>query len=442
VTVIGLAGSGLAAARALTGHGARVLVSESRPGYEVAGAIAQAEAMDAVVRAGGHRPEHLEGADLVVTSPGVPEHADILRWAADRGLPVWSELEVGARLAASPYAGITGTNGKSTTTEMVAAIMRHAGLDAISCGNVGYPFSAAAAEGREALAVEASSFQLRFHKTFRPRVSVLLNVAADHLDWHGSATAYAAAKARIFELQSGDQIHVGSRDDPTAAELSRSAPCRVVWFTQGPPGEEEVGYEDGELVSRLDGERRLGVPAVDAPAHRANAAAAAATALAFGLPPESAAFVVGAFQPLPHRGEVVAEIDGVRFVDDSKATNPHAALATLQGFDRAVVICGGRSKGIDLSPLARAIPVLAGAVLIGEAGDELAVVFGDRVTVRRSASIEEAVVEAHGLAASEEVPVVLAPACSSWDMFADYRERGRRFAAAARALRDRRREAV
>jgi UDP-N-acetylmuramoylalanine--D-glutamate ligase len=441
-TVVGLAGSGLAATRALTGHGARVLVTEARPDRDVGGAIAQAEAMGAEVRAGGHRPEHLDGADLVVTSPGVPEHADVLRWAADRGMPVWSELEVGARLADGPYAAITGTNGKSTTTEMLAGAMRHAGLDAIACGNVGYPFSAAAAEARAALAVEASSFQLRFHHTFRPRVSALLNVAADHLDWHGSASAYAAAKARIFELQSGDQVHVGNRDDLTAADLSRSAPCSVVWFTRGPPAEGEVGFEGRELVSRLDGERRLGVPAVEAPAHRANAAAAAAAGLAFGLSPDAVAFVVATFRPLPHRGEVVAEVDGVRFVDDSKATNPHAALATLQGFDRAVVICGGRSKGIDLSPLAQAISVLAGAVLIGEAADELAAVFGDRVAVRRSSSIEDAVIEAHALAAGEGIPVVLAPACSSWDMFADYRERGLRFAAAARALRDRRREAV
>jgi UDP-N-acetylmuramoylalanine--D-glutamate ligase len=441
VVIIGLASSGLAAVRALAAHQARMLVTESRPREDVAQGAAEAEGLGAEVRAGGHRPEHLHGADLVVTSPGVPEHAEILRWAAARDVPVWSELEVGARLARCPYVAVSGTNGKTTTTEMVAEAMRGAGLDAIACGNVGYPFSTAAAEEHDALAVEASSFQLRFHRTFRPRVSVLLNAAADHLDWHGSVEEYHRAKGRIFELQSPDQTHVGNRDDPVAAGLSRSAPCRVVWFTVDRPGEGEVGYEGPELVARLDEEHRLGRPGTLTLPLRADAAAAAAAGLAFGLPPDALAQALQTFRPLPHRGEVVAEVDAVRFVDDSKATNPHAALATLQGFDRAVLICGGRSKGVDLSPLAEAIPRLTGVVLIGEAADELATLFGERVPVRRSDSIEDAVTEAFRLAA-EGVPVVLAPACSSWDMFADYRERGRRFAAAARALRDRGEEAV
>jgi UDP-N-acetylmuramoylalanine--D-glutamate ligase len=441
VAVVGLAASGLAAVRALAAGGARVRVTEARPRPEVAEAATRAEALGAEVRAGGHAPEHLDGVDVVVTSPGVSEHADILRWAALRGVPVWSELEVGARVVRCPYVGITGTNGKTTTTEMLAAAMRHAGVDAIACGNIGYPFSAAASEGHDALAVEASSFQLRFHYSFHPRVSVLLNVAVDHVDWHGSADAYREAKRRIFELQDGDDVHVGNRDDERAASMSRSAPCRVVWFTLGSPGDGEVGYEGPELVARLAGERRLGRPAGDSPSHRADAAAAAAGALAFGVSPEAVAEAIQAFPPLPHRGQVVAEVEGVRFVDDSKATNPHAALATLRGFDRAVVICGGRSKGVDLSPLSAAIPGLVGAVVLGEAADELAEVFGGRIAVRRASSMEDAVAQAFALA-SRGIPVVLAPACSSWDMFRDYRERGQRFADAARALRGGGREAV
>jgi UDP-N-acetylmuramoylalanine--D-glutamate ligase len=441
VAVVGLASSGLAAVRALAGAGAVVRVTEARSRPEVARSAGEAESLGAEVLAGGHRPEHLDGVDLVVASPGVSEHAEVLRWAAASGVPVWSELEVGALLVRCPYVGITGTNGKTTTTEIVAEAMRRAGLDALACGNVGYPFSTAAGERHDALAVEASSFQLRFHQSFRPRVSVLLNVAVDHLDWHRSPRAYREAKRRVFALQHRTEVHVGNRDDEIAARMSRSAPCRVVWFTLDRPRDGEVGYEEGELVSRLAGQARLGRPAADAPAHRADAAAAVAASLSFGLPIEPVAEAVQGFLPLPHRGQVVAELRGVAFVNDSKATNPHAALATLSGFARAVLICGGRSKDVDLSPLEEAVPRLAGAVVIGEAADELAELFGDRIPVVRAASIEDAVARAYRLA-SAGVPVVLAPACSSWDMFRDYRERGDRFTAAARSLAERGAEAV
>ena len=209
VVVVGGATSGAAAARVLLDAGARVRITEARPRGEVEGTVRAAERDGAEVVAGGHRPEDLDGADLVVTSPGVPEHAAVLGWAAQRRLPVWSELELGARIARCSYVGITGTNGKTTATELVAVAMREAGLDAIACGNVGYPFSLAAAEGHDALAVEASSFQLRFHQRFHPRVSVLLNLAADHLDWHGSFDAYRDAKRRIYERQGDGDTHVG-----------------------------------------------------------------------------------------------------------------------------------------------------------------------------------------------------------------------------------------
>lgn len=433
--MVGAATSGAAAARVLLDEGARVRITESRPRSEVERDAASAEAAGADVRAGGHRPEHLHDADLVVASPGVPEGADVLRWAGDRGIPIWSELELGARIVRCPYVAITGTNGKTTTTEMVAAAMRRAGLDAIACGNIGYPFSTAAAEGHDALAVEASSFQLRFHQTVRPRVSVLLNLAPDHLDWHGSFEAYRDAKARVFELQGPDDVHVGNRDDTAAAAISRRAPCRLAWFTLGEPAPGEVGYLEGRVSARgPDGSvGDLGVPGSDAPGHRADAAAAAAAALAFGLDAEPVREALSAFGPMPHRGTVVADVGGVRFVDDSKATNPHAALAALAGLHDAVLVAGGRSKGVDLSPLVEAAPRLAGVVVLGESAEELARLFAGRVPVVRAATIEEAAAEALDLAPRGGT-VVLAPACASQDMFRDYRERGERFAAAARGL--------
>ena len=434
--VIGLGASGSAAARVLVEEGASVRVSERRPLSELPNVAALAAA-GVQVLAGGHRPEHLDGATLAVTSPGVPEHAQVLRWVGERGLALWSELELGAVLCEAAYVAITGTNGKTTTTEMVAAAMRAAGLDAVACGNIGHPFSLAAREGHDALAVEASSFQLRFHRTLHPRVSVLLNLADDHLDWHGSFRAYADAKARLFELQGPGDVHVGNADDPVAGAVSRRAPCPVVWFRLGAPSPGEVGYVDGRLVSRIAGDLELGRPAAEGSGFRADAAAAAAAALSFGLPPDAVRDGIGSVRPLPHRGQVVAEAGGVRFVDDSKATNPHAAMAALEGLSNAVLIAGGLSKGVDLSPLAAATPALAGVVVLGEAGPEVAALFEGSVPVRKAGSIEEAAKLALELALELAPPggvVILAPACASQDMFRDYAERGDRFAAAARAL--------
>ncbi|GBC86502.1 UDP-N-acetylmuramoylalanine--D-glutamate ligase [bacterium HR12] len=351
-------------------------------------------------------------------------------------MPIWSELDVGAELCSVPYVVITGTNGKTTTTSLVASMLRAAGLRATACGNIGHPFAIAAREGYDALAVEASSFQLRFHRSLRPRVSVLLNLAPDHLDWHGSLEAYGAAKARVYALQGADDVHVGNAEDAAAAALSRGAPCRLVWFRSGPPREGEVGVVDDVVVARLgDGGVELGRPRTSSAGFVADCAAAAAAALAFGLEPSAIAAGMAGVEPLPHRGEEVARIGGVRFVDDSKATNVHAALHALRNRRDVVLIAGGVAKGVDLSPLRGAAPSLAGVVAIGAAAPEILALFRDLVPVGSASSIEEAVRLAHAMAPPEGT-VLLAPACASWDMFRDYVERGERFAAAVRALRE------
>jgi UDP-N-acetylmuramoylalanine--D-glutamate ligase len=435
--VVGYGSSGRAAAAALSREGATVRVTELRPASpaDIAEVPPNLE-----MNWGGHRPEHLEGITLVVTSPGVPQHAPILRAALERGIPVWSELELGARLCRVPFVAVTGTNGKTTTTEMVATIMRRSGLRARACGNVGYPFSSAAADDVEALAVEASSFQLRFVDTFRPRVSVMLNLAPDHLDWHGTMAAYAEAKARIFARQGPGDVHVGNADDVAAAEMSKGAPCEVRWFRQGRPSMGEIGVEAGRIVAAFDPSLELGQPSGGSPGFLSDAAAAAAAALAFGVPADAVAAGVSESEPGPHRGTVVARMGAVRFVDDSKATNPHAALAAMDGLSDVVLIAGGRAKGLDLSPLRVAIARLTAVVAIGEAAPQVAEVFEGAVKVRTADSMEEAV----AVAADEVSPegtVLLAPACASQDMFRDYADRGDRFAAAARAETARRRSA-
>ncbi len=430
VLVVGLANSGISAARVLAEEGAVVRASEERPNVD---GLEGLSALGIEVALGGHLEQHLESITLVVTSPGVPEGAPILVWAQEREIPVWSELELGARLCRVPFVAITGTNGKSTTTEMVASIMRASGLRAVACGNIGYAFSTAAREGFDALAVEASSFQLRFASTFHPRVSVLLNLSPDHLDWHGTTDSYAAAKSRIFAVQGAGDVHVGNSEDAAAATISREAPCRTVWIRSGEPGEGEVGYVGEELVARVDGSYRLGSPPLKGAAFREDAAAAAAAAVAFGSTPSAITEGLRAMRPLAHRGEEVARAGSVAFIDDSKATNVHATLASLRGRNHVVLIAGGLSKGVDLSPLGRLAPQLSGVVAIGEAAAEITSVFEARVPVKKAGSMEEAVRSAFELA-PEGGTVMLAPACASWDMFRDYEERGERFAREASRL--------
>jgi UDP-N-acetylmuramoylalanine--D-glutamate ligase len=431
--VVGAGVAGVGSARALSAEGARVVVTEARPEKDVSFAP-ELRAMGVDVRAGGHDPSHFEGATLVVTGPGVPPDTDVLRWARERGLAVWGEMELGARLARAPYLAVTGTNGKTTVTSMIEACLRAGGYDALACGNIGLSFPEAAREERDVLVVEVSSFQLALQGSFHPTISVLLNVGPDHLDWHGTFEAYVGAKERIHALQTGTDVHIGNRDDPVAAEISSRATCLRRWFRKGPPDEAEVGYVGDELVAHVDDVHRLGPIDGGRAGYREDAAAAAAVVLAYGVEPAAAATALAAFRPGPHRGEVVATVDGVRFVDNSKATNVHAAAAAIDAAGAAVLIAGGRTKGVDLSPLKTHAARLRAVIAIGESAADVLNVFEGSVPTARAGSIEDAVRDAFAAAAPGDA-VLLAPACASWDQFASYAERGDRFAAAARSLR-------
>jgi len=432
--VVGLGVAGSAAARALALEGATVRVVDRREDATVSDDL---RGLGVDARLGEHAPGDLDGVTLVVTSPGVPNDAPIVRWALDLGLPIWGELELGARLARVPYLAITGTNGKTTTTGMLASCLAAAGIDAPACGNIGYPFPTAALETHDALVVEASSFQLEVQTSFHPRVSVLLNLAPDHLDRHGTFEAYADAKRSVFSRQAGDDVHVGNRDDERAAAISRQARCDVRWFTIDEPGAGEVGFVGRALTARWDhAPEVLGALALDTPATRADAAAAAAAANAFGVDGDGIRAGLASFVPARHRGEIVATIDGVRFVDNSKATNPHATLAAIGDAEGTVLIAGGDAKGVDLTPIGVLAPRLAGVVALGASAGQVVRIFEGRVPTRTADSIEDAVRVAFELA-PRPATVLLAPACASWDMFHDYGERGDRFAQAARAVGER-----
>jgi len=440
--VVGLGASGRAAAGVLRTADVEVVLVDDRrdpPGADE-------------LRASGHRvvlgeaPGDVlarEGADLVVPSPGVPQGAPVLRAAAAAGIPIWSEPELGLRLYPHRLVGVTGTNGKTSTTELIAAMLAADGTPVAACGNIGRPVSEAAhAEPPETVLVaELSSFQLRFIERLHAEVGVLLNLAEDHLDWHGDLAAYGAAKARLWETQTRDDWAVANAEDAATLRLQAGAPGQAATFSADTDVDLGVGRRGDELVlAGPDGQQRALLPLGDlrsrAPHHVANVAAAATCAALIGVDDRAIAGVAAGFSPGRHRLEVVAQAGEVTFVDDSKATNPHAAAAALRSFPSIVWIAGGLAKGVDLGVLRSDLAAVRAAVLIGRAADELAALCAAQsIPASIAASIEDAV----ALAADQARPgdtVLLAPACASFDQFRDYADRGERFAAAARAVAD------
>lgn len=433
VLVLGLGMSGEAAVRHLVGLGADVTAVDEADDAMLRERAQALEGARIVLGDAAAGPDAAGAADLVVASPGVPERAPSLEAARAAGVPVWSEVELAYRLATAPILGITGTNGKTTTTGMLAAALVEAGVRAVTAGNIGFPLVDAAVEGHEVIVAELSSFQLRHVVSFRTPVGVLLNIADDHLDWHGTFDAYLAAKARLFERQTVEDFAIHHDDDVCARAVSGSGGTAVP-FSAGLPAAGGAGVRDGRIAVPRGAVIHTAALQVRGKPALANAAAAAAAAAAFGVPLEPIGRGLAGFRALPHRMELVATIDGVSYVNDSKATNPHAVLAALDGAERVVLIAGGRNKGLDLSTLASASRSVRAVVAIGEAGPEIAGSFaGAGVPAERAASMDEAVARASAIATAGDT-VLLSPGCASFDMFADYKARGESFRAAVKRL--------
>ncbi|MES1164802.1 MAG: UDP-N-acetylmuramoyl-L-alanine--D-glutamate ligase [Verrucomicrobiota bacterium] len=442
VLVVGLGRSGIAAAQLCAARGARVTVTDKRSAADLAAA---AGALPASVtrELGGHRRDTFTGADLIVLSPGVPEIPELVA-ARAAGVAVTGELELASRFVTAPVVAVTGTNGKSTTTTLAGDMLRATGHPSFVGGNLGEPLAEAvgtpAAREGGFCVVEASSFQLETVETFRPRVAVLLNITADHLDRYEGMDGYAAAKARIFAAQTAAEFALVNADDPIAMRAAAAAPSRQLQFSIVRSLGEGAWLRAGELIVQLPGQPVESYPA-DLPwlagqrHNQANALAALLAARLAGAPQETARAGLLAFRPLAHRMELVAEVDGVAYYDDSKGTNVGAVVAALDGFPRPVVlIAGGRDKGGDYGPLAEVMArVGRGAVLIGEAADKIQAALQGRVAVDRAASLEAAVTAAHQRARRGDA-VVLSPACSSFDMFRDYAHRAEVFRAAVARL--------
>jgi UDP-N-acetylmuramoylalanine--D-glutamate ligase len=450
VLVVGLGKSGIASAQALAQLGARVIATDEKPPAELRDEIAHAESLGARFVTPSALGGELGGVTLAVLSPGVPPVSPVATQVRAAGVPAIGEVELAARLCRAPIVAVTGTKGKSTTAALIAHLLRACGKDARLGGNIGEPLVNAVrtATARSWVVAELSSFQLETIVSFHPVVSVLLNIAPDHLDRYASLDDYAAAKFRIFERQGAGDTIVLDRDDPRLASLERAfveGGCAAtrLWYTAGGrvPGV-AMWSAGGEARYSTDGSDGVAVfDRTDVPLrgeHNVrNAMAAALAALAAGCDPAALREAVRTFTALPHRLARVAEIDGVLYVDDSKATNPAAAAAALRAFDAPVVlIAGGRDKNADFSELGAAIAQHARSVVaIGEAAVTIARAAGG-VPVHHAASMEEAVDRARRAASAGDV-VLLAPACASFDMFANAEDRGEQFVRAVETLEQR-----
>lgn len=465
VLVVGLAVTGEAVARHRSGAGDTVVVIEDRPGvasdWDVRVAAARALGATVLERPDpGRAAELAADADLVVPSPGVPERHPAIAAARLAEVPVRSEIDLAADvLAGEVLAGdhlpaevwadrgapaliaVTGTNGKTTVTTLTAAILEAAGLRVAAAGNIGRPLLDAVHDDVDVVVAEVSSFQLAFTERFRPDAAALLNLGSDHLDWHRTFDAYAHAKANLFVHQRADNVLVFNADDPVVAGLASDAPGRRVSFSIAPGAANGYRVADtatGRLLVTPDGDEIVAVDELgrSRPTDLANALAACALALdvagdpALGIAAARRALVD--FGGLAHRMQVVAEQDGVRWVDDSKATNVHATIAAAQGLDGVVLLAGGRNKGLDLGELRVLAPGLRGVVAIGEAASEVRDAFAGAVTVVNASSMEEAVRAARVLARRGDT-VLLSPGCASFDWYSSYAERGDDFAREVRS---------
>ena len=434
VMVVGLGVSGRAAARFLGARGASLLLTDKKTDLETS------ELPRGEVHLGFESAAWLKGVDLVVTSPGIPRDSILLREAVARGISVIGELELASRFTTAPIVGITGTNGKSTVTTMIGDILKAAGKRVFVGGNLGTPLIEAAEQDVDALVIEISSFQLEWIEKFRAHVAIHLNLSDDHFERYRDLEDYGRAKARIFENQGAGDFAILNRDDPNVWKLHLPMRSRVISFGLGaaPVGGDAMWPDTTVLFFDINGRRgRLDIAQFKIPGKHnlANAMASAAAALAIGVEPIAIEEGLARFKPLSHRIEMIHEWRGVRFIDDSKGTNVGAVVEALAAVSAPVIlIAGGFDKGGDYAPLRKPLAEKVKlAIFIGAARDKMRVALDGATQIVVVETMADAVKRAAEVAVAGDT-VLLSPACSSFDQFRDYAQRGNVFKELVRAL--------
>jgi UDP-N-acetylmuramoylalanine--D-glutamate ligase len=436
VLVIGAGVTGRSVIAHARRSGEHVILLDERLSEDDAAAIA-AEGVAVHTELTARQQDHiLDAVDVVVPSPGVPYSHPVLVAAGERGIAVRSEIDLAVAHTRTPIIAVTGTNGKTTVTSLIDAILSAAGRHSVAVGNIGTPMidvvDARGADAPDVIVAEVSSFQLQFVHDPAFRVAVWLNIADDHFDWHPDLAHYAAAKALITAGQTDADLFVFNADDPIVADAATRATGRVVGFSLD-DRPDCYSVRDRLLVAPDGTVMMAATDLVDhAPHDIANVLAAIAATRDVGVTPAIISEAVQAFRKLPHRVQWICEANGVHFVDDSKATNPHAAVAAIEGFDNVVLIAGGRNKGLDLTALRASAARLRGVVAIGESADEVVAALGDLTPTKTAGSMDDAVRGAAALAESGDV-VLLSPACASFDWYSGYAARGDDFARAVEA---------
>ena len=431
--VVGLARTGVATALFCAARGANVMATDARAETEIGDAIVLLRTAGVGLELGGHREDTFLEQDLIVPSPGVPADAPLVQAARAKGVTIWSEVELADRFLDGRLIGITGSNGKTTTTSLIEHILKDAGFPTVLAGNIGTPLISRVGQTNNGTiaVVELSSFQLELIETFRPNISVFLNLTSDHLDRHHTFEAYRHAKARIFENQTEADSAVLNADDPATMSLTPPKP-HVYWFSRKQRIAQGAFMRENKIVFRHNGDEEAVLNLEEIPlmgAHNVEnvLAAVVATRLA-GAEPAAIAKGVRSFAGVEHRLEFVAEIGGVRYYNDSKATNVDATLKALDAFPgRILIVLGGKDKGSDYTVLQKPLREKAIlALLIGAAAEKIEKQIAGSVAIERAGVIERALEIASHAARPGDV-VLLAPACASFDQFQNYEHRGRVF---------------
>ena len=445
VLVVGLGMTGVATALFLKNKGAAVTVTDMAKEDELGESVAIIRKLGINMELGSHENSTFENADLIVLSPGVPHAIPQIQRAKDKGIDVFGEIELASKFIDQPVIAITGTNGKTTTTTLLGEMLKSSGFNVFVGGNIGSPLIGYVdrEEKAEIIVVEVSSFQLDTIESFKPKISVLLNITEDHLDRYKDFTAYAKSKCRIFENQNSDDTAVLNGDDLLIRKLTENIKSKKLFFSSGKNIEEGAVVNGNNITLFYESKGKIPSPisidlsgtSIMGKHNIENASAACLASLAVGGTLEGIQTALDSFKGLPHRLEYVATVNGVKYFNDSKATNVDAVTKALECFSgRVILIMGGRNKGADFDSLRDTVRHITKKIIaIGEAKENIISSFNDVVPVNTASTMEDAVFKACDAAKPGDV-VLLSPACSSFDMYNDYTHRGKAYCEAVELL--------